>query len=98
MNNKSGGSKGNLTAIALIAMAGIIIGFFAISFSKEQTKSSAINKENFCANNLEKLTVIIIDATDKLSLIQKASLKTRLWEIANNLEKKYSQNSNIFSR
>ncbi|MFZ9180416.1 MAG: hypothetical protein ACO201_00915 [Rickettsiales bacterium] len=87
MNNKSGGSKGNITAIALIAMAGIIIGFFAISFSKEQTKSSAINKENFCANNLEKLTVIIIDATDKLSLIQKASLKTRLWEIANNLEK-----------
>lgn len=87
VNNKSGSSKGNLTAIALIAMAGIIIGFFAISFSKEQTKSSAINKENFCANNLEKLTVIIIDATDKLSLIQKASLKTRLWEIANNLEK-----------
>jgi len=85
--NNKGGSNSNITAIALIAMAVLIIGFFAVSFSKEQSKSSLINKDNFCANNLEKLTVIIIDATDKLSLIQKASLKTRLWEIANNLEK-----------
>ena len=78
------------TALWIILALAIVIIFYFVQRGEIQKRES-INQESFCAHDLKESIIILIDHSDKLSVIQKAALQARLWDIVENLPKNYSQ-------
>ncbi len=77
----------NIQATIIFSIALLLLGAFIISFVIVSADAQNIDK-NFCRMGImPEVTVVLVDHTDHISAIQKASLETRLYDIADNLEK-----------
>ena len=89
--SKKSHSNHSLIAIVILIITLTIFGVIGTMYFAATSDRGAINKESFCAHDLKESIIILIDHSDKLSVIQKAALQTRLWDIVENLPKNYSQ-------
>lgn len=82
----SGVSKNTQAGIILVVALVLLGGFLATYFMAKKDASHI--SQDFCRNDtLPEMTAVVIDHTDKISTVQKASLERRLWDVSNNLEK-----------
>lgn len=83
-----GGLEQKTKAIFLLIAAGLllaILGYYNFTASAE---NSRIDKETYCLKEApEEITVVLIDHTDRISAVQRASLEQRLWDIAREIPK-----------
>lgn len=75
----------------ILSIAAVIVITVAVTYKTTVAEREKINKDNFCAEDLKEVTVVLIDHTDKLNTIQKSSLETRLLDLANELPKNYHE-------
>jgi hypothetical protein len=88
---KKSRSNHNIVASGLIIAALTILGIIFKTYFSVTSERGSINKENFCAEEIKEMTVVVIDHSDKLNTIQKAALQARLWDIVENMPKNYFQ-------
>lgn len=91
MKRKKSNSNHAIIGIVLIVIALIILIMIGKMYATVTSERDLINKENFCSSELKESTVILIDHSDKLNAVQKASLQARLWDIAESMPKNSSQ-------
>lgn len=86
----SGISKDRLAVILSILTTGLMGGFISAYIVKSH-EASSISRDGdtaYCRKEiLPERTVIVIDHTDSINPIQKASLERRLWDVASAVEK-----------
>lgn len=85
-SGRSGVSK-NTQACIILVVALLLLGGFLTTYFLAKEDTSHIS-QSFCRMDaLPEMTAVVIDHTDKISTVQKASLERRLWDVANSLEK-----------
>lgn len=81
----------NKSAGILFVLAAIVLGAFISAYVMRSKEDSQISRDigtEYCKkNSLPERAVIVIDHTDSINAIQKASLESRLWDVASNITK-----------
>jgi hypothetical protein len=80
-------TKNIFAGILLIGVAAAISAF-VFFYNSEKTKIADIDSKTFCQKSiLPESTVILVDHTDEINPMQRASLENRLWDVASDLKK-----------
>lgn len=75
-------------AVAIFSVGALLLGGLLFSFTAAKSEADKIDHDNFChKDQLPEIVAVLIDHTDSLNTIQKASLETRLWDLAGGVAK-----------